>query len=83
MNVMGGHAVVSGAGMAGLLAARELSELYDSVIVCLTTRATERVCRRGAMCTSFSNRGADALRSSGHAFHQGREEAYAGRTDRG
>lgn len=45
-NRLGEHAVVLGAGMAGLLAARVLSEFYDSVSVVERDRLPNYVCDR-------------------------------------
>lgn len=45
-NRLGEHAVVLGAGMAGLLAARVLSEFYDSVSVVERDRLPDHPCHR-------------------------------------
>ncbi len=45
-NRLGEHAVVLGAGMAGLLAARVLSEFYDSVSVVERDRLPNYPCHR-------------------------------------
>jgi 2-polyprenyl-6-methoxyphenol hydroxylase-like FAD-dependent oxidoreductase len=65
-NRLGGHAVVLGAGMAGLLAARVLSEFYDSVSVVERDRLPDYPCHRrgipqGRHVHNFLSRGLQVL----------------------
>ncbi|MEZ0351811.1 FAD-dependent oxidoreductase [Mycobacterium sp. pR1184] len=63
---LGEHAVVLGAGMAGLLAARALSEFYDSVSVVERDRLPDYPCHRrgipqGRHVHNFHSRGLQVL----------------------
>src|ERR1700755_3613377 len=63
---LGEHAVVLGAGMAGLLAARVLSEFYDSVSVVERDRLPDYPCHRrglpqGRHVHNFHSRGLQIL----------------------
>jgi 2-polyprenyl-6-methoxyphenol hydroxylase-like FAD-dependent oxidoreductase len=65
-NRLGEHAVVLGAGMAGLLAARVLSEFYDSVSVIERDRLPDYPCHRrgipqGRHVHNFYSRGLQVL----------------------
>src|SRR5690348_11825692 len=65
-NRRGEHAVVLGAGMAGLLAARVLSEFYDSVSVIERDRLPDYPCHRrgipqGRHLHNFHSRGLQVL----------------------
>jgi 2-polyprenyl-6-methoxyphenol hydroxylase-like FAD-dependent oxidoreductase len=65
-NRLGEHAVVLGAGMAGLLAARVLSEFYDSVSVVERDRLPDYPCHRrgipqGRHVHNFLSRGLQVL----------------------
>ncbi|BBZ40084.1 FAD-dependent oxidoreductase [Mycobacterium conspicuum] len=65
-NRRGEHAVVLGAGMAGLLAARVLSEFYDSVSVVERDRLPDYPCHRrgipqGRHAHNFHSRGLQVL----------------------
>lgn len=65
-NRLGEHAVVLGAGMAGLLAARVLSEFYDSVSVVERDRLPDYPCHRrgipqGRHVHNFYSRGLQVL----------------------
>lgn len=65
-NRLGEHAVVLGAGMAGLLAARVLSEFYDSVSVVERDRLPDYPCHRrgipqGRHLHNFYSRGLQVL----------------------
>nr|BBX76358.1 hypothetical protein MFLOJ_01450 [Mycobacterium florentinum] len=65
-NRLGEHAVVLGAGMAGLLAARVLSEFYDSVSVVERDRLPDYPCHRrgipqGRHVHNFHSRGLQVL----------------------
>ncbi|MGV0046680.1 FAD-dependent oxidoreductase [Mycobacterium colombiense] len=65
-NRLGEHAVVLGAGMAGLLAARVLSEFYDSVSVVERDRLPDHPCHRrgipqGRHVHNFHSRGLQVL----------------------
>ncbi|OMC32626.1 FAD-dependent oxidoreductase [Mycobacterium colombiense] len=65
-NRLGEHAVVLGAGMAGLLAARVLSEFYDSVSVVERDRLPDHPCHRrgipqGRHAHNFHSRGLQVL----------------------
>jgi 2-polyprenyl-6-methoxyphenol hydroxylase-like FAD-dependent oxidoreductase len=65
-NRLGEHAVVLGAGMAGLLAARVLSEFYDSVSVVERDRLPDYPCDRrgipqGRHVHNFHSRGLQVL----------------------
>lgn len=65
-NRLGEHAVVLGAGMAGLLAARVLSEFYDSVSVIERDRLPDYPCHRrgipqGRHLHNFYSRGLQVL----------------------
>jgi 2-polyprenyl-6-methoxyphenol hydroxylase-like FAD-dependent oxidoreductase len=65
-NRLGEHAVVLGAGMAGLLAARVLSEFYDSVSVIERDRLPDYPCHRrgipqGRHAHNFYSRGLQVM----------------------
>lgn len=65
-NRLGEHAIVLGAGMAGLLAARVLSEFYDSVSVVERDRLPDHPCHRrglpqGRHAHNFHSRGLQVL----------------------
>ena len=65
-NRLGEHAIVLGAGMAGLLAARVLSEFYDSVSVVERDRLPDYPCHRrgipqGRHIHNFYSRGLQVL----------------------
>lgn len=65
-NRLGEHAVVLGAGIAGLLAARVLSEFYDSVSVVERDRLPDHPCHRrgipqGRHAHNFHSRGLQVL----------------------
>lgn len=87
-NRLGEHAIVLGAGMAGLLAARVLSEFYDSVSVVERDRLPDYPCHRrgipqGRHVHNFHSRGLQVLEELFPALLPDLARAGAGVVDDG